>query len=102
MDTNEMYSELTCASSKDHIVKDPIHLVCGHCICRSCLPNHANEKIECIICGQITDKDLKNEKESILIKRMIKMCLPGLLSEIEKQTIKGINKFKSILFFLDF
>ena len=76
MNTNEVYSELTCAYSNDHIVREPIHLICGHCICRGCLPNEENVKIHCKIeaCGHITEKDLRNEKESILIKRMIKMC----------------------------
>ena len=96
MNTNEVYSELTCAYSNDHIVREPIHLICGHCICRDCLPNEENVKIHCKIeaCGQITEKDLRNEKESILIKRMIKKFLTGLLIEIETQTIKGINKFR--------
>ena len=98
MNTNDVYSELTCAATNDHIVREPIHLTCGHCICRACLPYEENARILCKItdCGQITDKDLRNEKESILIKRMIKMCLTGLLNEIETQTIKGINKFRGL------
>ena len=47
---NDLYSDLLCASTNDHILKEPINLTCSHEICRSCIPKDVN-KIVCRICG---------------------------------------------------
>jgi hypothetical protein len=91
--------EFICAKSEDdqHFVKDPITLInCGHSICKECLPKQSNQTIKCQKCRTITDKDLRNDKESFIAKNMINKCLSGLSNEMEKQMSENLDKVKSI------
>ena len=86
--------ELYCGLTNDHIVKEPICLICGHCICKHCVPDEA--KIKCKICNTETNKSkLEITTESVLVKRMIKSSLSSLYEELEKRTTNEINSFKS-------
>lgn len=90
------YEEFECALSLDkHIVKEPISLQCGHCICKSCIPLESNAKNNtCKVCGKVNDRDLTLDSESIAIKKAIKRNLYGLLSVIVKQLEKSIENLK--------
>ena len=48
------FSDLQCGLTNDHIVREPISLTCGHCICKKCVNDRA--KIICRICSEETDK----------------------------------------------
>ena len=88
------FRDLQCGLSNDHIVREPISLACGHCICEACVPDQV--KIKCKICSEETDKSkLEMNKESALVKNSIKSCLSGLFDDLEKRTTDGINSFKS-------
>ena len=87
-------NDLQCGLSNDHVVKEPISLSCGHCICKQCVPDQS--KIKCNICSIETDKSkLEINIESALVKNSIKRCLSGLFDDLEKRTTDGINSFKS-------
>ena len=91
---SDLLSELYCGLTKNHIVKEPISLSCGHCICKQCVPDQVN--IKCKICSEETDKSkLEINKESGLVKRMIKDSLFGLFEELEKRATNEINSSKS-------
>ena len=91
---NKVFSKLYCGLTNDHVVKEPISLSCGHCICEQCVPDQV--KIKCKICSEETDKSkLEINKESIHIKTMIKSSISGLLEELEKRATNEINSFKS-------
>ena len=98
MNLNEIFQQLKCALTNDHIVREPIHLGCGHCICKLCIP--IIDKIECQICGVVTNKNLRNESESILINAMIKFHLAGLYADLEEKTTKQLTKFNGIYIFI--
>ena len=89
-------NDLQCGLSNDHVVKEPISLSCGHCICKQCVPDIQEAKIKCKICSIETDKsELKVNIESVPIKNSIKRCLSGLFDDLEKRATDGINSFKS-------
>ena len=93
MSLSELYSDILCASSKDHIVKEPINLACSHGVCKICLPK-GSETIECKICG--TEQKI-NTNENIFMKNLIKSNLPGLFNNLEKQMSDQIKKLKGIM-----
>jgi hypothetical protein len=98
MSNQESLSELFCAISlsDQHFLKDPITLInCGHSICKDCLPN---PPIKCGKCDKVTDRDLRNDKVSIIAKQMIKMNLSRMYKEIEKLTSENIDNVKSMNF----
>ena len=97
---NDTLSGLLCAASNDdkHFVKTPISLHCGHCVCQTCLSINNAQLINCVQCGTITNRDLRNDKESIPTKLLIKFCLSDLFNEIEKQTAESIDRLKCIEF----
>ena len=92
---SEIFRELYCALTNDHIVKEPICLSCGHCICKTpCLTDRNTFK--CKICNVEIDKsELKVDMESDRIKAMVKSHLSGLFEELEKTAEDEINSFKS-------
>ena len=90
MSLNELYTDILCASSKDHIVKEPITLACLDGVCKSCLPK-GSDKIECNICG--TEQKI-NTNENIFMKKLIERKLPELLNNLEKQMSDQIKKLK--------
>ena len=93
-------NDLKCGLTGDHIVKEPISLVCGHCICKKCVIDFQEAKIKCKICSEETDQsNLQINKESTLVKNIIKRCLSGLFDDLEKRATEGINSFKSKLIF---
>ena len=65
MSLNELYNDILCAWSKDHIVKEPINLACSHGVCKSCFPKDS-ETIECKICG--TEQKI-NDNENVNMKK---------------------------------
>ena len=86
--------DLNCGLTNDHIVKEPISLSCGHCICTQCVPDQV--KIKCKICSEETDKSkLEINTKSVLVKTIIKSSLSGLFEELEKRATNEINSFKS-------
>ena len=89
-------NDLQCGLSNDHVVKEPISLLCGHCICKQCVPDIQEVIIKCKICSKQTEKsELRIDSESIPIKNSIKRCLSGLFDDLEKRTTDGINSLKS-------
>ena len=85
---------LKCGFTNDHVVKEPISLSCGHCICKKCVPDQS--KIKCNICREETDKsELRVDSESVPIKNINKRSLSGLFDDLEKRATNGINSFKS-------
>ena len=96
MNLDEIFLQLNCALTNSHIVREPIHLSCGHCICKYCIPVVECAKIECQICGAVTNKSLKNESESILITAMVKFHLAGLYSDLEQKTCQEMKKFQGM------
>ena len=99
------FVEFECALSSDkHFIKEPITLSsCGHSVCRSCLPktsiNNDSVIIKCNLCGEVTNRDLNNDKESVSIKIALKRNLHSLLSILEKQAAMQLEKLKSMFFF---
>ena len=95
MDENNSLKDLMCGlGNDDHYVEEPITLTnCGHAVCRSCLIRLKTNKIKCI-CGVTTDRDLRNDKESIPLKRMIKLVLPDLFEDIKIRTEIQLNRLK--------
>ena len=92
MSLSELYTDLLCASSKDHILQEPINLACSHCVCKSCLPIES-EIVECKICG-IEQKITSNE--NTLMKKLLKINLPELFDKLEKQMSEEIRSLKGI------
>ena len=43
---SELFKGLCCGLTNDHIVKEPITLSCGHCICKHCVPDQVKIKDE--------------------------------------------------------
>jgi hypothetical protein len=88
--------EFVCSNSAvwQHYVKDPITLInCGHSICKDCLPhNEPFQAIKCSKCGKVTDRDLRNDRESIIAKKMIKLNLAKLFTEMEKLVFETFDK----------
>ena len=90
MSFNELYTDILCASSKDHIVKEPINLACSHGVCNTCLPKGC-DKIKCKICG--TEQKIY-DNENIFMKKFIERNLPGLFDKLEKLMNEEITKLK--------
>ena len=91
---SKIFSELYCGLTNDHIVKEPITLSCGDCICKQCVPDQ--NKIKCKICSIETDKSsLKINTEPAPIKKEISSYLSGFFEELEKLATNEINSFKS-------
>ena len=93
MNFNELYHDLLCALTNDHIVKEPINLTCSHVVCKSCIPRDV-ETIECKICGA---KQHITANENIFMKKYIANNLPGLFDKLEKQMSEEIRKYKGKL-----
>ena len=106
---SELFSGLQCGSTNDHVVKEPINLSCGHCICKLCVPDQT--VIICKICNAETSRSelkvnvlnrlKKNlsglfETVSTLFQKRIKTNLSGLFDDLEKRATDEINKFKSL------
>ena len=90
---SEIFKQLYCGLTNDHIVKEPISLSCGHSICKQCVPDPVI--IKCKICSIETDKySSKFHTESAFAKTMIKSSLSGLFAELEKRATSEINSFK--------
>lgn len=90
------FIDLQCGLTNDHIVEQPIGLLCGHYICENCVPDQS--KIKCKICSGETEKyNLKTNKESCHLKEIIESCLSKLFDFLEQRTTDGINSFRSIL-----
>ena len=87
-------NDLQCGLSNDHVVKEPISLSCGHCICKQCVPDQS--KIKCNICSEETDKsELRVDMESAPIKRKKLSSLSELFDDLEKRATEEISSFKS-------
>ena len=96
MSYTEFYTYLLCASSKDHIVKEPINLACSHGVCKSCFPK-GSDTIVCKICE--TEQKINNNK-NIFITKLLKMNLHELFNKLEKQMSDQIIKLKGISIFI--
>ena len=97
-------SEFECALSDDkHFIQTPIILSsCGHSICKTCLPKDKNA-IKCKLCGEITDKDLSNDKEAISLKMLLNRNLKNLFEILKGQSRLQLDKLKcKSYFFLHF
>ena len=92
---SEIFNQLYCGLTNDHIVREPISLSCGHCVCKTpCLTDQS--RIKCKICTIETDEsELRVGRESITIEKMIKSYLSPLFEELEKRAKNEINSFKS-------
>ena len=88
---SEILRQLYCDLTNDHIVREPISLSCGHCVCKTpCLTDQS--RIKCKICNLETK--LENHVESIPIKKLIKSYLYPLFEELEKRATNDFLCFK--------
>jgi hypothetical protein len=86
--------ELYCGLSNDHIVKEPIILSCGHCVCKTCVTDQ--NVINCKICSKTTNNsELILDKESFSFKKMIRYYLSELFEDLDKRKAHGIFMLKS-------
>ena len=91
---SEVFSDLQCGLTNDHVVNQPINLSCGHCICKTCVPDQTI--IICKICSIETNRsELKVDIESVYIKNRIKNYIYGLFDDLEKRAIDEIKTIKS-------
>ena len=92
---SELCSDLQCViQTNDHVVKEPISLVCGHYICKSCITDQT--KINCKICSVETNKpEFNSDKESDVAKNRIKFYLSELFDDLERRATVAIKTFKS-------
>ena len=99
MISDDRYEEIICGlSTNKHFVKNPIVLVeCGHSACKNCVLNENSNQFICKICDTKTIRDLRNEKESMATKRLIKIYLDDIHSFLEKQSFSQYTKLKGIL-----
>ena len=89
---SEILKQLYCGLTNDHIVREPISLSCGHCVCKTpCLTDQS--RIKCKICN--LEIKLENHVESIPMKKMIKSYFSPLFEELEMRATNQINSFKS-------
>ena len=95
---DDNFLELICALSDDcHFSQEPLILTnCSHSCCKQCVLKEESTQIKCKICGIQTDRDLRNDKVSLALKRMINLCLNSLLSSIHKNMEFKINDFKGM------
>ena len=85
---SEILRQLYCGLTDDHIVREPISLSCGHCVCKT--PYLTNQmRIKCKVCNLDTKRE--NRVDSISIKNMIKSSLSPLFEELEKRATNEIN-----------
>jgi hypothetical protein len=93
MNSNNLIENLKCALlNYDHIVQEPLSLNCGHCICKTC--SVKENKFYCKICNKITDREMKDENESIVFNTIIYQYLPELFVELEKKASNRLKGFK--------
>lgn len=97
MDDSELLNQLSCSNSnvEHHILKEPLGLDCGHCVCKSCIPNGAIVGIKCNKCGKYCVKDFRHAKPLILFEKMLEMSLDDLNAETDKQILENTEKLKS-------
>ena len=90
--------QIFCATSNDHIVKDPVVLTCQHFICNKCLISMIsyNIKVECKICGNIISESPIKVNDSEILKEYINMNLVMFFNQLEENTSNELNKLKSI------
>ena len=99
MATDDNFLELICALSDDsHFSQEPLILTaCSHSCCTKCVIKEASTQIKCKICGVQTDRDLRNDRVSLALKRMISLCSSSLLSSIEKNMKVKIEDLKGLI-----
>jgi hypothetical protein len=85
-----------CASSNDqHYIIEPIPLLCGHSICKKCIPiNCNNYQIKCKLCGQFNKIEFDDLEITFLSK---KANINQLFQEIEERMIKSVQDLKGEL-----
>jgi hypothetical protein len=101
MATDDKFIELICGLSDDgHFSQEPLILsACSHSCCKKCLFKEASDEtrsIRCKICGVQTDRDLRNDKVSLALKRMVGYYYNSLLSSIEKNMKLKMDYFKGV------
>ena len=87
---NELYEDLLCANSKDHILEDPIFLKCNHSACKNCIPFDSKE-LKCEVCKS---NQTITGNENNLIKKVIKINLPELFDRLNEKISQEIKKYK--------
>ena len=92
MSLSDLFTDILCALSNDHIVKEPVNLTCSHGVCKSCLPKESN-KIKCKICE--TEQKI-DANENIFIKKLIERNLQELFFKLEEQISEKIRNLKGI------
>ena len=98
MNLEALLNIVECVGDDDnHIVKEPLALSCGHCICRECIPQ--DEQLSCYKCKLINKNNLKDSKVSFATEFLIKEKMNELLPLIESRfnslstRFQGINSF---------
>jgi glutathionylspermidine synthase len=99
MMSEETLEELKCAlSGEEHFVIEPITLTnCGHSICYKCIPKDNVNKIECKLCGLVTEQDFSKVQISKASQKLLKMCLEDIFKILEADTSLKLNEIKGIL-----
>lgn len=83
-----------CSISKtEHIVENPIKLGCDHLVCKQCVLNE-KEVLKCRLCNyQINKTEFNNH--AIKSSAKINICFDKLISVLEEEAKKELNKLKS-------
>lgn len=104
LDETEDNEIFRCAlSNEPHFIKNPVGLLCGHSICKKCLPKKNGIAIvKCVICNQTTDINIANFKESMLAKKAIQSNIHQLFTWIEKDFSKSFQNLCGGLCFVFF
>ena len=80
-------------SDDEHFLQNPIQLDCHHCICKECIPEKEN-KIECSLCGQITERDLRKCNVSKEKERQMEENYGQLFGETKERFKSCYDKIK--------
>ena len=95
--SKEILMLLTCATTSNakHIVKEPLQLSCGHCICRECIKIFDSKlNSRCISCNSLNKNNLSESKECLITKALIKANFKEIIRNLKSSYSKSHNKFQ--------
>ncbi len=83
----EILTELQRGSSDEkYFLKDPITLtLCGHSICKKCIPKHDIKVIKCCISGLVTEQDFAVFTISKTTQKLLKMYLKDIFMILDTE-----------------
>ena len=101
MFSEDTIKELKCAySDKEHFLISPISLLCGHSICKSCIPNAYTGEIRCKICDMVSKQDLNEFQVSSKAQKALQLNIGVIFQILTKETTDRLNEFKGMFKYL--